>query len=70
MENKVKPGIYSNGNESFRVDNTNKEDVMTFHAITDISYLPLKKGNTISLGKGTIESLINDENLGFNPHKV
>ena len=70
MKNKAKPGIYSNGNESFRIGYTDKEDVMTFQALTNISYLPLKHGNTIHLGKKTIESLINDEDLGFNPLEV
>ena len=64
---KAIPGIYSNGIESFRIDITDKEEIMSFHAITTISYLPLKAGITIQLSKGTIESLINDEDLGFRP---
>ena len=67
MKKKAKPGIYTNGTESFRIDYADKEEIMDFHAITTISYLPLKKGNTIQLRKGTIESLINDEDLGFRP---
>lgn len=67
MKKKAKPGIYTNGTESFRIDYIDKEEIMDFHAITTISYLPLKEGITISLRKGTIESLINDEDLGFRP---
>jgi|GEM_PF-2674397 len=67
MKKKAKPGIYTNGTESFRIDNTDKEEIMSFYAITPITYLPLKEGNTILLSKGTIESLTNDEDLGFRP---
>ena len=65
MKKKAKPGIYTNGTESFRIDNTDKEEIMSFYAITPITYLPLKEGNTIRLRKVTIESLINDDDLGF-----
>jgi len=67
MKKQAKAGIYTNGTESFRIDNTDNEEVMTLTSITTISYLPLKAGNTIPLTKGTIESLINDEDLGFRP---
>ncbi len=62
---KAEPGIYTNGLESFQIDKTDRDEVMTLHAITEVSYFPLKKGDTIPLNKGTIESLINDEELGY-----
>ena len=69
MKRKALPGEYSNGIEIFQINNTDKEEIMTLHAITDVSYFPLKKGETIPLNKGTIESIINDDNLNYRPKK-
>jgi hypothetical protein len=38
---------------------------MNLIALTDVSYFPLKKGTSIPLNTSTIESLLNDEDLGF-----
>lgn len=65
MKQKAEPGIYTNGYESFRIDKTDKEEIMNLQALTNVSYSPLKKGNTIPLNKGTIESLLNDNELRF-----
>jgi len=69
MKRKALPGEYSNGLEIFQINNTDKEEIMSLHAITDVSYFPLKKGETIPLNKGTIESIINDDDLNFRPRK-
>jgi hypothetical protein len=69
MKRKALPGEYSNGLEIFQINNTDKEEIMTLHAITDVSYFPLKKGETIPLNKGTIESIINDDDLNYRPRK-
>lgn len=69
MKRKALPGEYSNGLEIFKINNTDKEEIMTLHAITDVSYFPLKKGETIPLNKGTIESIINDDDLNYRPRK-
>lgn len=65
MKHKAEPCIYSNKFESFQIEKTDKEEIMNLKAITDISYFPLKKGTSIPLNKGTIESLLNDDNLKF-----
>jgi len=69
MKRKALPSEYSNGIEIFQINNTDKEEIMTLHAITDVSYFPLKKGETIPLNKGTIESIINDDDLNYRPRK-
>ena len=65
MKRKAVQGEYSNGIERFRIENTDNEEVMNLYAITEVSYFPLKKGLTIPLNKGTIESIINDNDLNF-----
>lgn len=67
MKRKAVPGEYSNGIERFRIENTDKEEIMNLYAITIISYFPLEEGLTIPLNKGTIESIINDDELNFRP---
>jgi hypothetical protein len=69
MKRKALPGEYSNGIEIFRINKTDKEEIMTLHAITDVSYFPLKKGETIPLNIGTVESIINDDDLNYRPRK-
>jgi len=70
MSNKAMPGIYSNKLESFQIQKTDNDEVLNITALTTISYFPLFKGTTIPLNKETIESLINDEELGFRLQKV
>lgn len=62
---KVKPGIYSNGSETFSIGETDKDEIIDFNAVTSIMYFPLKKGETIKLRKDTVESLLNDEYIAY-----
>ena len=62
---KVKPGIYSNGFETFSISETDKDEIIEFNAVTSISYFRLKKGETIQLRKDTVESLLNDEYIAY-----
>jgi len=62
---KVKPGIYSNGFETFSIRETDNNEIVVLNAITNISYFPLKKGESIQLRKGTVESLLNDEYITY-----
>ena len=58
---KASPGDYSNGTESFHLRVTGNNNIMIFKAITNIEYLEMKKGESISLLRETVESLLNDE---------
>ena len=69
MKKKAESGLYTNGHESFQIDKTEKDEIMTLHAITQVSYFPLKKGDTIPLNIETVESLINDKELGYKQTK-
>lgn len=62
---KVKPGIYSNGIETFSIAETDKNEIIEFNAITSIAYFPLKEGEIIQLRKETVESLLNDEYITY-----
>jgi hypothetical protein len=62
---KLQSGIYSDGVETFRIDKTDDDDTISFHAISDISYFKLRKGESIPLRKDTIESLINDDLITY-----
>lgn len=62
---KVKPGTYSNGFETFKIAETDKDEIIVFSAITSISYFPLKQGETLQLRKDTVESLLNDEYIAY-----
>ena len=66
---KIKSGIYSNGVEIFRIDKTDSDDTISFHAISDISFFKLRKGESISLKKDTIESLLNDDLITYR-HRI
>ena len=58
---KASPGDYSNGTESFHLRTTGNNNILIFKAITNIEYLEMKKGESISLLRDTVESLLNDE---------
>ncbi len=62
---KAKPGIYSNGIETFRIQETDKEEIVVLSALTKIDYFPLKQGESINIRKETIESLLNDEYIFY-----
>ena len=65
MKNELKTGIYSNGTEIFRIDLAKDDREMEFFAITDIEYLPIKEGERTVLPINFIQSLIDDDELGF-----
>jgi hypothetical protein len=62
---KVKSGTYSNGFETFRIGETDRNEIIDFIAETSISYFRLKQGDTIQLRKETVESLLNDEYIAY-----
>lgn len=65
MKDELKVGIYSNGIEKFKIDLAKNQDELEFYAMTKISYLPLEQGERTFLSKRFVESLIDDDEMGF-----
>lgn len=58
-------GEYSHGNESFSLDNTENDTIMSLTANTNFKFLDMKKGDLISIEKNVIEAHLNKRLFEF-----